>query len=207
VEETLGPEKLRLAFQEIATCDACDAGALPVPTALTAVGGGGRLCGFARTAHLASGDNLGLQVQAAAAEPGDVLVAVGAGDGCAVVGELLSLRARAHGAVGIVVDGLARDADELALPVFARGAQPRRPVRRAYLSLDETVDLLGVPVAPGDLVLADRDGVAVVPRGQAEAILRRARAVVEDNVRQRAEIAEGRLPDWLGEALAARTRG
>ena len=196
-------EGLRQALSALASSDVADAGGRPFPPGLKPLGAA-KLCGFARTVHLAPGDNLGLQALAVQAGPGDVLVAVGGGGGTALVGELLSLRAAVRGAAGFLVDGYARDASVLALPVFARGTMPRKPRRADFVALDEPVDLLGVTVTPGDLLLADEDGIVLVPRGEAEAILARVAAVVHTNEVQRAQIVAGEDLVWLEEALARR---
>ena len=198
-------EALRQAFSAIASSDAGDAGALAVPPGLTAADGSSRLCGFARTVQLRAGDNLGLQALAVQSRPGDVLVAVGGGDQTALVGELLSMRAAVRGAAGFVVDGYVRDKSALALPVFARGAQPRKPSRQNFAAIDEPVDLLGVRVAPGDLVLADEDGIVVVPRTAAEAILGRVQEVLAANEATRAQIVAGEDLGWLESALRQRS--
>ena len=197
-------EALRQAFSDIASSDVGDAGGVPLPPGLVAIGGSGRLCGLARTVRLAPGDNLGLQALAVQANPGDVLVAVGGGDGAALAGELLSLRAAVRGAAGFIVDGYVRDREALSLPVFARGTQPKKPRRQDYVALDEPVDLLGVTVTPGDLLLADEDGIVLVPRGDAEAVLAKIPEVLRANLAQRQAIVAGEDLAWLEDALARR---
>jgi regulator of RNase E activity RraA len=181
-----------------------DAGGIPLPPGLAAVGRDGRLVGFARTVHLAPGDNLGLQALAVQARPGDVIVAVGGGDRTALVGELLCLRAAVRGAAGFIVDGYVRDREALALPVFARGTQPRRPARRDFVAIDEPVELLTVPVRPGDLVLADPDGIVVVPAQDLEPVLARLKAVQAADGAAAAAVLAGEDLAWLDAALAAR---
>ena len=197
-------EGLRQTFSAIPSPDLADAGGIPLPPGLVSVGREPRLCGFARTVRLAPGDNLGLQALAVQAGPGDVLVAVGGGERSALVGELLSLRAAVRGAAGIVVDGYVRDRDALALPVFARGAQPRRPARKDFSAIDEPVELLGVPVAPGDLLLADPDGIVVVRKQDLMAVLDRVHPVQGADEAARAAILAGEDLGWLEAALQQR---
>ncbi len=197
-------EELRQAFSGFSSSDVADAGGLALPPGLVAVGGPGRLCGLARTVQLSPGDNLGLQALAVQAGPGDVLVAVGGGEATALVGELLALRAMVRGAAGFVVDGYVRDRAALSLPVFARGAQPRRPRRQDYVALDEPVELLGVTVTPGDLLLADEDGIVLVPRPDAGAVLAKVPEVLAANLAQRQAIVAGEDLAWLEDALARR---
>lgn len=82
-------------------------------------------------------------------------------------GELFSTAARARGAAGVVVDGLVRDLariEGMGFPVFARGARPTDSLGRISITRrDVTVEIAGVLVSPGDLVVADVDGVTVVP--------------------------------------------
>jgi regulator of RNase E activity RraA len=132
-----------------------------------------------------------------ALRPGDVLVATTHGDrGSALWGELLSTAARAHGAVGVVLDGLTRDAARILamdFPVFAAGYSP--------LDSKGRLDGLrhGVPlrlgdclVRPGDWVFGDIDGVVVVPAELAEPAFARALEKVTGENQVRAELARGR---------------
>ena len=83
-------------------------------------------------------------------------------------GELFSTAARARGAAGVVVDGLVRDRariEEMGFPVFARGTRPTDSLGSdlAISRRDVAIEIAGVLVSPGDLVVADVDGVTVVP--------------------------------------------
>jgi 4-hydroxy-4-methyl-2-oxoglutarate aldolase len=129
--------------------------------------------------------------------PGDVLVATTNGDhGSALWGELLSTAARAHGAVGAVIDGLTRDAARILamdFPVFASGFSPLDSKGR----LDGICH--GVPVRigpclvhPGDWVIGDIDGVVVIPAAVAETAFARALEKVSGENRVREELARGR---------------
>jgi len=88
-----------------------------------------------------------------------------------------------RGAAGVVADGRARDVLEirdLGLPVWCRGVRPLPYSQRLELvDRDVPVPCAGVTVAPGDIVVADADGVAVVPRGLAERVRERTRVVME----------------------------
>ena len=108
-------------------------------------------------------------------------------------GELFSTAARARGAVGVVVDGLVRDQArirELGFPVYARGARPTDSLGRISIKeRDTTIEVAGVSVATGDLVVADLDGVAVVPKDAIEEVATRAieKATTENRARQMLE--------------------
>ena len=101
--------------------------------------------------------------------PGEVpLLAVEAGVRAASWGELFSCAALGRGAAGVVIDGLARDAaaiQALGFPAFARGLSPLDTFARARVSgINVEAVVGGVAVSPGDFVVADCDGVVVVPR-------------------------------------------
>ncbi|HEY8503254.1 MAG TPA: RraA family protein [Gemmataceae bacterium] len=110
-------------------------------------------------------------------------------------GELLSTAARYRGARGVVVDGYTRDTRkivEMGFPVFCRGVHPADSLGRLDVAGHNLrVNCGGVVVDPGDLVLADSDGVVVVPHAVAERVLAAAEEKVrgEDMVRQK--LAEG----------------
>jgi regulator of RNase E activity RraA len=119
----------------------------------------------------------------------DVVVgAVGAPS--AFWGELFSTAARARGAAGVVVDGLVRDQariEEMGFPVFARGTRPTDSLGRIAISRrDVAIEIAGVLVSPGDLVVADVDGVTVVPAEATAEVAARAieKATTENRARQ-----------------------
>lgn len=104
-----------------------------------------------------------------ACRPDDVLIAAAGGSiRSGVWGELLTTAAKNQGCVGAVVDGAIRDVTamtRLEFPVFARATSVfDSKDRQRVVDLDVVVEIDGVPFAPGDLVLADRDGVVVVPQ-------------------------------------------
>jgi regulator of RNase E activity RraA len=129
--------------------------------------------------------------------PGDVLVATTHGDrGSALWGELLSTAARAHGAVGAVIDGLTRDAAKIVamdFPVFAAGFSPLDSKGR----LDGIAHRLPIRIGdcvvrPGDWVFGDVDGVVVVPAELADTAFPRALEKATGENRVREELARGR---------------
>ncbi len=132
-----------------------------------------------------------------ALRPGDVLVATTNGDrGSALWGELLSTAARAHGAVGVVLDGLTRDAARILAmdyPVFAAGFSPLDSKGRLDgVSHGQPVRIGDCVVRPGDWVCGDIDGVVVVPAEVAETAIVRALEKVTGENRVREELARGR---------------
>jgi regulator of RNase E activity RraA len=107
-----------------------------------------------------------------------LIAAAGGSMRSGIWGELLSTAARNSGCVGAIVDGAVRDVRQMrqmGFAVFARGTSPYDSLnRQRVIDLDVPVELGGVTFVPGDLVLADEDGVVVVPRAVEEAVLRRA---------------------------------
>jgi 4-hydroxy-4-methyl-2-oxoglutarate aldolase len=129
--------------------------------------------------------------------PGDVLVATTNCDrSSALWGELLSTSARAHGAVGAVIDGLTRDAAKIVtmdFPVFAAGFCPLDSKGRLDgVSFGEPVQVGDCAVRPGDWVFGDVDGVVVVPAELADQAFPRALEKVRGENKVRAELAKGR---------------
>jgi regulator of RNase E activity RraA len=132
-----------------------------------------------------------------ALRPGDVLVAMTNGDrGSALWGELLSTAARAHGAVGAVIDGLTRDAARIVqmdFPVFAAGFSPLDSKGRIDgVSHGQPIRVGDCVVRPGDWVFGDVDGIVVVPAALAGQAFPRALEKVRGEDRVREELLKGR---------------
>ena len=116
------------------------------------------------------------------AQPGEVGVIVMEGTlDVAAIGGLMGTAAKARGMAGMVLDGAVRDIAELrtlGLPIYARSASPATAVSRyASVAKDIEVDCAGVKVKPGDIVVADEDGVVIVPSAKAEAVLKAAQDI------------------------------
>jgi regulator of RNase E activity RraA len=132
-----------------------------------------------------------------ALRPGDVLVATTQGDrGSALWGELLSTSARAHGAVGAVIDGLTRDGAkilEMDFPVFAAGYSPLDSKGRLDgVSHGGPIHLGECVVRPGDYIFGDIDGIVAIPAEMAREAIGRALEKVTGENRVRDELAKGR---------------
>jgi regulator of RNase E activity RraA len=113
------------------------------------------------------------------ARPDDVLIAAAGGTmRSGLWGELLSTAARRSGCVGVIVDGAVRDVAkmrQMGFPVWARGTSIYDSKdRNRVIDVDVPVEIDGVTFSPGDLVVADLDGVVVVPRSVEEEVVRRA---------------------------------
>jgi regulator of RNase E activity RraA len=133
---------------------------------------------------------------------GSVVVIDGHEDGdTGTIGSNNIMTWKARGAVGVVTSGGARDTDEIIkekVPLYFRGpGRGIRPGRNEVESVNRPVTVGGVLVRPGDVVVADGDGVAVVPREHAEAVARAARAVLEADKAARRKLYErlGLPPD------------
>lgn len=167
-----------------------------VSSHIRAVWPGARAAGRALTVLTRPGDNRALHQALDAALPGDVVVVNGGGDRSrALLGELIAERALNRGIRGMVVDGAVRDVDELrdlGFPVWAAGVSPAGPYKDGPGHIGVPVAIGGAVCATGDIVVADGDGVFVVPRLEAEQTLRSALDVVEDEARRRDAIRRER---------------
>ncbi|MFF2520707.1 RraA family protein [Streptomyces liangshanensis] len=138
-----------------------------------------RVAGPAFTVRCPPGDNLMLHAAIHRAAPGSVIV-VQAGDvDYAVAGGNVCAVAQRRGIAAFVVDGVIRDLAEVresGFPVFARGVIPVPGVKAAVAPLNQPVRVGGVDVRPGDIVVADEEGVVVVPQARRERVLLDARA-------------------------------
>lgn len=157
---------------------------------------GARAVGRARTVWTRAGDNKALHAALAKVQPGEVIVINGHGDlNRALMGELIAERARSRGCVGMVIDGAARDIDalqEIGFGVWARAVSPAGPYKDGPGYVDVPVAVGGVVCNPGDLVVADDDGVVVIPAAEAFASLAGGRAVEADEAQRRAAIVAAR---------------
>lgn len=136
-----------------------------------------RIAGPAYPVQCPPGDNLMLHTAIHRAEPGSVIV-VEAGDvDYAVAGGNVCAVAKRRGIAGFIVDGVIRDLEEVredGFPVFARGVIPKPGAKNQLGILNGTVLCGGVKVSPGDIVVADEEGIIVVPKSDAESILQTA---------------------------------
>lgn len=125
-----------------------------------------KLAGTVCTVKTFPGDNLMVHKSLDIVQPGDVIVIdTGGSQRGAVLGDLISNKAVHRGVAGFVVDGLIRDVEgirETGLPVFARGVTPFGPLHRGPGELNFPVSCGGIVVNPGDIIVADENGVVVV---------------------------------------------
>jgi RraA family protein len=142
---------------------------------------GGVLAGSAFTVKTAPADNLLVHKAIDMARPGDVVV-VDAGGFLdhAVIGELMTARARQRGLAGLVIWGAIRDSAEIGagmFPVYARGVTHRGPYKNGPGEINVPIVMGGMAVEPGDIVVGDADGIVAVPQAIAERVLASAKAI------------------------------
>jgi 4-hydroxy-4-methyl-2-oxoglutarate aldolase len=168
-----------------------------------------RFAGPALTVEVRPGDNLMIHAAMAIAKPGDVLVVDGKGDlGSALIGEIMSQQCVALGIAAVVIDGAVRDSvaiRELGFPMFAAGLNPNGPTKCVPGRINHPVSIGGVTVCAGDLVVGDADGVTVIERDKAAAMLPLAADKVAAEHKRIADIRSRKAlrPAWLDEALRA----
>jgi 4-hydroxy-4-methyl-2-oxoglutarate aldolase len=152
------------------------------------------LAGRAVTAGCHPGDNLPVHRAILTAEPGDVLVVAAGGHLAGYWGELLTVAAKHRGIAGLVIDGGCRDTAALRrqeFPVWSAGVSVHGTVKTEPGTVNEPVVVGGVAVAPGDYVIADDDGVVVVPAYRLGEVLDAAEARVAKEARVMEQLAQG----------------
>jgi 4-hydroxy-4-methyl-2-oxoglutarate aldolase len=158
---------------------------------------GSRVAGPARTVRCGQGDNLMVHAAMAYAQPGDVLVlTMPEAAPVALIGDLLLTQAKARGVAALLVDAAVRDADEMramGVPIWARWIRVRGATKTEVGALDEPVEVGGATIRPGDAVVLDSDGAAVVARERMDEVLAASRAREENEEVKRAKLQAGDL--------------
>jgi 4-hydroxy-4-methyl-2-oxoglutarate aldolase len=154
-------------------------------------------CGTAVTVLLQPGDNWMMHVAAEMIQPGDIVIAA-----CTVentdgfFGDLLATSYRARGAKALVIDGGVRDVKDLTemqFPVFSRAISARGTVKASLGSVNVPIVCAGALVNPGDVVVADPDGVVIVPAAIAQQAADAAEAREANEADKRGRLAKGEL--------------
>jgi 4-hydroxy-4-methyl-2-oxoglutarate aldolase len=152
---------------------------------------GSRVAGPARTVLCGQDDNLMVHAVIEQIQPGEVVVlSMPEPAPVALIGELLATQVKVKGAAGILVDASVRDVDEsiqLGLPIWTRFIRVRGATKKKIGELNKTVTVGGTDIAPGDIIVLDRDGCVCVKREHANAVLQASeeRLAKEDALRKK----------------------
>ena len=158
---------------------------------------GARIAGSAVTALCHPGDNWMIHVAVEVLSPGDVLV-VACSSECTEggFGELLATSLKARGAKGVVLDIGCRDAHEISamqFPVWSRAISAKGTVKATIGSVNAPVVCAGIQVNPGDVVVADDDGVVIVRRAEAQTVVKAGEEREKKEAASRARLEKGEL--------------
>lgn len=150
-----------------------------------------RVAGPAVTISSQPGDNLMIHASIEVCQPGDVLVVTTTSESTdGMFGELLGVSCQAHGIAGLIIDAGVRDTAELTsmnFPVFAKAVSSQGTVKNTAGDVNIPVVCAGAMINPGDVIVADADGVVVVPREKAAQVAQASeqRIAKEEKTRQR----------------------
>lgn len=158
---------------------------------------GVRIAGNAITVLAHPGDNWMIHVAVELCRPGDVLVvAVSAENSDGMFGELLGTSLRARGVAGLIIDAGVRDVEDLTtmkFPVWSRCISAKGTIKATLGMANTPVVCAGAAVNAGDVIVADYDGVVVVPHGSVKAAIEGSRQRLAKEASKRARLANGEL--------------
>ena len=154
-----------------------------------------KVVGPAMTVSVPPIDNLMIHKALTLVKPGDVMVIDGGGDhSCALLGLLMVQAARKMGVAAMVVDGDIRDAGEIRqtdFPIFVAGISPNGPMKFGPGEINYPISCGGQSVFPGDIIVADDDGVVVVKKEHAAGCIEQVKQVIAGEEKRLAEIEAG----------------
>jgi RraA family protein len=156
---------------------------------------GTKLVGPALTVRVPPTDNLMIHKALTLIKPGDVLVIEGGGNhSWALLGFLMVSTAQKLGVAGIVADGCVRDAQEIrksGFPVFSAGLSPNGPFKEGPGEINFPISCGGQVVRPGDLIIADDDGVVVLKQELAQSVIGEVEKIIQREDKRLKEIEAG----------------
>ncbi len=154
-----------------------------------------KVVGPAMTVRVPADDNLMIHKALTLVKAGDVMVIDGGGDhACALLGLLMVQTARKLGAAGMIVDGDIRDAAEIrqtGFPLFSAGISPNGPLKEGPGEINYAVSCGGQAVFPGDIIVADDDGVVVVKKEHGPGCIEQVKKVIANEEKRLSEIDQG----------------
>ena len=156
-----------------------------------------RAAGSALTILCQPGDNLMIHAAIEVCQPGDILVVTTTSESTdGMFGDLLAVSARAHGAVGLIIDAGVRDVADLAameFPVWSKAISAQGTVKATAGSVNVPIVAAGAAINPGDVIVADVDGVVIVPRLIAADVARLGTDRVAKEEKSREKLRNGEL--------------
>jgi RraA family protein len=167
------------------------------------------MAGVALTVKARPGDNLMIHKALNMAGPGDVVIVSNEGDRSqSLVGEIMVTYAQSKGIAGLIFDAPIRDIGAISamdIPVYATGTTPGGPYKEGPGEVNVPIACGGISVAPGDIILGDEDGVIVIPKKDAPAVLEAARKFKASDSAKLAAAQNGTADrSWVDKTLAAK---
>lgn len=166
-----------------------------VDPAIRTVWPGASVAGPAYPLECSPGDNLSIHIAMERVPRGSVLIISTGGFVAGYWGEVLTVAAEAAGVAGLVIDGGVRDIAALTarrFPVFTRGICMRGTIKASAPSVGHPISFAGTPVAAGDLVVADDDGVLVIPATHVEHALAQGQARADKEAKMMEALTQGK---------------